>query len=1040
MESRHNSQIGGITRAWGPILGAFIAIAVLFHTSDSVGNFFDVERYFVFEIFIPALITLAALAIIRHFYDRNWIRFLLVAVTAAASFWFAGLGLTFASQNPEGPIWVHGYLIVYNPIPYAIILAGILSLLYFGTLDLIDQFRTQQLPREPAGLILSVLCKKMLQAFVFAALLLLCAQYVAVGLFYLLLPVGITLSFLLPTTRLPDKIEGAPSPEQTPSMNRRRAVVLSLAVAISFLLIGFLWAVQYLRLEMSPGPEPELTWVYYLLNPRLVLEDGLLTISIAILLLLGLLLIPRIFGKRLENWGKDSTRVKLQAESWLLLIFCISLAIGFIWYSSGITILGLRPANFLYPVWIICGIAWIVTLAVRQGPSPTGMLSGFFILGSITFWLGFVLGFGAEEDYGWLYITTILFFAIFLLVVGTFLPEVRRKRQTTPDTTSPAASVKRHQLLKFSPRHASVPPMVISRPVQALVIIGLIATPAVLFTLGSVQSSANFRVLANVDDNCIFYLADTFNKVDQNYRPGFGAAVRYDVNNTIQVSAARNEFESVQIVMLPINQKHFSLYDIAFSGFRHESTSDVINASAAKFQAYTVEYVSALANKVPDILVPFAPLGVSDGLNHPLWFTFYVPLGALEGDYSSNITLTVDKKYGSGVTPQDVTLSLRLHVFNFTLPRQPTLQSNFGLSSPPLSARFNATMQVFQDHRMGYWAHAPMPPFNITATGVVDFVNFTAMDEYYAIFHAWETHSFGVGFYPESSILQSTFDVDGTPYSPSNFSTCPKYNTTLAQYLFRVEDHLKNQSFLDDLGRNITWYSETYFVGRDEVDAAGGAQLEWAIGNYTWLKETLNMTLPIMQTMGDSAELRAVVDIICHHTGGREPDYLHEWQASGKEAWIYTTCGPRFPGPSIQTGTFNLQVRALGWQTFLFNYTHYLIWDVQTPYNEGDGYGYQGWNGGTLLYRAPNDGRYLSARLENVRDGFEDHDYFVLLNASIDALKIIDPTDPHVGEGTVLQRRITALMNDYIPSMDYRAFEQLRIDIGSLLGDISILK
>lgn len=200
------------------------------------------------------------------------------------------------------------------------------------------------------------------------------------------------------------------------------------------------------------------------------------------------------------------------------------------------------------------------------------------------------------------------------------------------------------------------------------------------------------------------------------------------------------------------------------------------------------------------------------------------------------------------------------------------------------------------------------------------------------------------------------------------------------------------------------------------------------------------MTLPIMQTMGDSAELEAIVDIICYHTGGQEPEFLHEWQASGKEAWIYTTRGPRFPSPSIQTGAFNLQCRALGWQTFLFNYTHYLIWDVQTPYNEGDGYGYQGWNGGTLLYRGPEDGRYLSTRLENLRDGFEDHDYFVLLNASIEALKIIDPTNPHVGEGMVLQHRITALMNDYIPTMDYRAFQQLRIDIGFLLSDISVLK
>jgi hypothetical protein len=38
--------------------------------------------------------------------------------------------------------------------------------------------------------------------------------------------------------------------------------------------------------------------------------------------------------------------------------------------------------------------------------------------------------------------------------------------------------------------------------------------------------------------------------------------------------------------------------------------------------------------------------------------------------------------------------------------------------------------------------------------------------------------------------------------------------------------------------------------------------------NYRWFKYTLNMTIPIVQTIGDSQEIRDVVGIIVHQTGG----------------------------------------------------------------------------------------------------------------------------------------------------------------------------
>ena len=1029
------------SRAWGPILGAFIAAVVLFHTSEQVGNFFDVNRYFVAEVFLPAWVTLAGIAILRHFRDRDWIRYIFVAFTVAVSLWFAGLGLQFASANPEGPMWVHGYLMDYDPALYMMVWVGLWNLLFLSTLDLVGNLRNQFPAGSEAGSIIALLCKKMLGAFLFALILLLAAQYVAVGAFYLILPVGIALPFLLPANTPLPLADRDQLPANTSRMNRRKAFIIGLGVVVALALLGFLWPVQYLRLLPDPSNPTSYDWIYYLFNPRLVLEDALLTIAVAIILLALILVVLRMIKANARNRENLSWLNRLHAEKVLLVCLCASILMDWVWYSAGITIGGLRPANVLTPAWIIFGFLWVISRAARQQPSPAGMLSALFVFGSMMFWLGFILGIGAGSGYPWVYLSVAFALAVVLLVFGSFLPDVRKVRQQPSAATSPATDLEggteigipeRVPVVPRASRHA--------RTIRAIAVIALIAMPVGLFYAGSVQSLTNFRVLANVDNNCIFYLADPFNRVDQNYQPGFGGAVQYEVDNVIQTYAARSEWESVQIVMLPINQKHFSLYDIYFSGFMNDQANFLLTADAAKFQAYVVQYVDALADKVPDILVPFSPLAVSDGKNHPLWFSFYVPPGSPAGDYNGTITLTVDEMYGGYSSPQNVTLNIYLHVWDFRLPIQPTLASNFGLSTPENSARFNATMQVFEDHRMMKWVFAPMPPFNITTAGAVDFVNYTAMDACYNLYHSWQTHTFGVTFSPASLLLDAEFTIDGINYTATNFTSCPKYDTILAQYWSLVEAHLKSMSFVDDLGQTITWYSETYYEGVDEVDSAPPAVLASTIAYYEWLKDNLSMTIPIMQTMGENADLEKVVNIICHHGSGTEPAFLHAWQASGKEAWLYTTRGPRFPNPSIQTANFGLQCRALGWQTFIFNYTHYLIWDVQTPINTDDGFGYQGWNGGTLLYQAPNDGFYLSTRIELLRDGFEDHDYFTLLQDSVQAINAISPGDPRVTQGVALLQRIDNLMNGYIPTMDYRAFEQLEVDIGTFLSSNCILR
>ena len=214
-----------------------------------------------------------------------------------------------------------------------------------------------------------------------------------------------------------------------------------------------------------------------------------------------------------------------------------------------------------------------------------------------------------------------------------------------------------------------------------------------------------------------------------------------------------------------------------------------------------------------------------------------------------------------------------------------------------------------------------------------------------------------------------------------------------------------------------------------------------AINWYDYLHQTLNMTLLIMQTMGDdSAGLRSATDIWGYSTGGGKPVDFQLWRAEGKPIWIYTTKGPDFPAPSIQTGNFGLQLRALGWQTFIYNYTHYMLWDVKDFTNEADGSAYQGWSGGSIMYPGVNGTIYLWSRMELLRDRFQDHDYLVLLQRTIAELNQINPTSPLIAQGNQLMQQIIGLMNGYMPTMNYLQFYALRNDIGTYLSENSILR
>nr|MDO8119141.1 hypothetical protein [Candidatus Sigynarchaeota archaeon] len=272
------------------------------------------------------------------------------------------------------------------------------------------------------------------------------------------------------------------------------------------------------------------------------------------------------------------------------------------------------------------------------------------------------------------------------------------------------------------------------------------------------------------------------------------------------------------------------------------------------------------------------------------------------------------------------------------------------------------------------------------------------------------------------------FTVNGIDYNSTSYFNAAEVNDTLREYIQLFANYYKTvKNYTNDFGEIVSWFDDMYFNGHDEIDGAGGTYKASALVDYRYLAD-LQCPFALMQTVGGYEEdtfsvLESLPDsIICWHTGGYEASHVTSWRASGREAWIYTTRGPRFPSPSLSTSGFATQVRALGWQCFIYNYSTYLIWDVLTPGNSRQGHAYQGWSGGTAFYK--EWGTYArSTRVELIREGFEDYEYFYLLSRA-----------PSSTQKSMLRQEIDALMEGFHPDMDYRHFKQVRMDIGTFLS------
>ena len=176
---------------------------------------------------------------------------------------------------------------------------------------------------------------------------------------------------------------------------------------------------------------------------------------------------------------------------------------------------------------------------------------------------------------------------------------------------------------------------------------------------------------------------------------------------TVRLSAARGEFEPVQVVLRP--RRALTGLTASMSDF----SGDVATIPASAVDILRVGYVyvhtptdaQGAVGWWPDPLPPLdAPVDVAAGQNQPLWLRVRVPREAAPGEYTGMLSLTADG--WSAEAP------VSLRVYDFEMPERRSMVATMGLGTGEIwryhhlqtdeqrREVFDRYMQSFRDHRI----------------------------------------------------------------------------------------------------------------------------------------------------------------------------------------------------------------------------------------------------------------------------------------------------------------------------------------------------
>jgi len=452
---------------------------------------------------------------------------------------------------------------------------------------------------------------------------------------------------------------------------------------------------------------------------------------------------------------------------------------------------------------------------------------------------------------------------------------------------------------------------------------------------------------------------------------------RVNLGGTVQLSAARDEWESVQLVVLPLTDD-VRIEAVELSALKDARSGKALPADAARLwrvgyvvtrqPVYPVEYVGSW----PDPLLPLEPFEVRAGELQPLWISLYVPPGTVPGTYCGQVRVTAE----GGAT---ASWPLQLRVWDLTLPRPSRLKTAFSI------------LQRYDACRWYGFEGLPPPDFRLRLHELL-------------LEHRLNPASLYTSeMWPPREDLQWCVERG---LNALNLRTVDSDKPEVIGYVREQAAWLREHG----------WLPLAYVYGFDEV---APDRYDDVVKAFSAVRQAVP-ELRRACTVAPNDRLEGTVDVWVPLTAAYDPKAAEQRRRAGDEVWWYICCGPWHPYCNWFIDYPATDARVLFWQTHKYGVTGLLYYEVamwrtnlitepsadgtqippadervrdaiaagkrwpDVPWNT---FTFGHYNGdGLLVYPGRDQTPLPSLRLEVIRDGIEDYDLLSVLRETRDAV------------------------------------------------------
>ena len=487
--------------------------------------------------------------------------------------------------------------------------------------------------------------------------------------------------------------------------------------------------------------------------------------------------------------------------------------------------------------------------------------------------------------------------------------------------------------------------------------------------------------------------------------------VPYSLPRRAELSAARNEFEALQII-LHANGRDAADLDVECSDLKSEKgalvSKENITVYLEQFLDITRPSMAAGQGGMwPDPLIPridrYAkerrsafPFSISRGRNQPLWVEVFVPEATHPGKYSGSVRVAT-----GGFTLASV--PIHLTVWSFTLPATASLKSSFGLNGTNLlkehrgkytndQALYSLT-RVYANaallHRISIHGGSMVSPKYRHQSGRVQI--------------DWEPYDAEMGPLLNGASIPQGEPLHGAKVTSVELRTPPVFadDNQQAQYWAEWLKHFRQKGWLDRLFLYL--WDEPAAGDAEKVLQRGRASLrvDSHLRNLVTthynprLREVVGIWTPLVNCL----ERKPGFADYCDNTP--EPTAYSDEIRKGRSLWFYQSCashGCNIAGESYFDGWPSYMIDAEGTANRVMQWVAWKYrMEGELYYSMNEAYGKEkrpwesvflfGGNGdGTLFYPGrperiggQTDIPIESIRLKLIREGMEDYEYLALL-------------------------------------------------------------